>query len=667
MSLSFPIQYVIWIVVGLLWAIQMFMLFLIYHRVVREAKGRGLSLITKKAPAPSATPDEEAPTTAKKTKKELKAEKAAQKAAEKAAKKEAKKAKEEASPIEEVPSIQQQAIEQPIEEAPIIEKTAIEEVPIEQSTSEETIVDEATNIEEATIQPSIEEAPIEQSIIEEPVIEEAVIKESFIEEPVVEEVPIQTIIEETPASSESSKEQSAPVEPSAPVASNMEQGDLFAAFEEEVPVEAQPTPNEESPAVDEEGFFGDLFGQPIPRKQPTTGKKRNMSEDARQGIIDELVISEEELREDPGIDPFSVLFTDDPDDAPTPERPDAPMLSVVVVACNQDTHLRQNLPALLEQDYPNYEVIVIDDNSNDDTADVLQYLQTRYPHLQTRVTPASARRISHRKLSLMLGIKASQGEWLVFTEADCRPLSAHWLSSMARQLPSVADPLTSDVDAVIGYTAYAPGKGVGAWIRRYDNMLRNARLLGLALGGHAPMAYCSNMLYRRELFFESKGYGAHLDLERGEDDIFVNENIAPRRIRAEIDGKAVVLCTDNDAHRRTIERLGRIATGRKLRGLMPHILRADTFTRGLYAYTTLAAIILAAIAQAWITLAIVVVLWGTRYALQWIVLRRLQTLFGEADYAPWTPLYELAHPIWEIRLHLLYLFTPVSTWHRKTI
>lgn len=458
-----------------------------------------------------------------------------------------------------------------------------------------------------------------------------------------------------------------PKELSVPTAPAPEHPDLFSAFGSEEPADVPPNTIEKEPMTDNNGFVGDLFGHSVPRKQPSSNKKHSMPENARQGVFDELIIGEKELRNTPESGPLRLRFADDHDSTPGPEHSDVPMLSVIVVACNQGNHLRQNLPALLEQEYPNYEVIVIDDNSNDDTTDILQYLQTRHPHLLTRVTPATARRISRRKLSLMLGIKAAQGEWLVFTEADCCPVSSHWLSTMARQLPSVDDALTSDVDAVIGYTAFAPGKNPGSWLRRYDNMMRNTRLLGLALSGHAHMAYGSNLLYRRELFFEGKGYSAHLDLERGEDDLFVNENISPRRIRAEIDSKAVVVCTDNNTHRRTIEYLGRIATGRRLHGIMPHILRADTVTRALYAYATLAAIIWTATTQAWTALAIVVALWIVRYLLQWIGLRRQQTLFGEANYAPWIPLFELVHPLWEIRLQMLYLFTPDSAWHRKTI
>ena len=663
MSLTSPTEYIIWSIIGLLWAIQMLFLLLLYHRVNREAKKRGFTLVREKADKTNPTREQKKKKLKGKGKKgkgdktDIPATTIAELTSEQTALDETAPIAEAISPTESETLLEEEATAlHPLEDEVSTPLSMEEDNPLSKVDSDINNTEEVeADVEVITSTHTIEE-PVEEGVINFKEEQEVEVKVPF-ESVAVEESPsLQPIIEK-----EVQNEEEALALPT----------ETIDEHPIEIEKESNPTlPNTEEmekPEVDDEGFFGDLFGETLPRKQSSSGRKRPLSEDAGHGMIDELVISEEELRNGPDTLSSPLLFADDPDDKPSPTLDNAPMLSVVVVACNQDSHLRQNLPYLLEQDYPNYEVIVIDDNSNDDTADVLMYLQSKYAHLQTRTTPASARRISHRKLSMMLGIKAAQGEWLVFTEADCRPISKYWLSSMARQLPPVADPLYTDVDAVIAYTAYAPGKGVKAWIRRYDNMIRNARLLGLALYGHAPMAYGSNMLYRRGLFFQSNGFGAHLDLERGEDDLFVNENIAPRRIRAEIDGKAIILCTDNDDHRRTIEYLGRIATGRRLRGLMPHLLRADTVTRGLYAYATLAIIIIAALSQAWITLSAAVILWGVRYGVQFIVLRRLQALFGEADYAPWTPLFELAHPVWALRLHLRYLFTPGSTWHRKII
>ena len=100
-----------------------------------------------------------------------------------------------------------------------------------------------------------------------------------------------------------------------------------------------------------------------------------------------------------------------------------PPLSVVICARNESENLRRNLPTILKQDYPDFEVIVINDGSTDESEDLLSALEEEYPNLYHSFTPDSARYISRKKLALTLGIKASKHDWLVFTEADCAPVS----------------------------------------------------------------------------------------------------------------------------------------------------------------------------------------------------------------------------------------------------
>ncbi len=100
-----------------------------------------------------------------------------------------------------------------------------------------------------------------------------------------------------------------------------------------------------------------------------------------------------------------------------------PALSVIICAHNQGEEILKNLPTILTQDYPNYEVVVIDDNSTDDTKDILKRFAHEYSHLYHSFTSQSAQYISHKKLSLTLGIKAAKNDCLVFTEAQCSPQS----------------------------------------------------------------------------------------------------------------------------------------------------------------------------------------------------------------------------------------------------
>ena len=102
-------------------------------------------------------------------------------------------------------------------------------------------------------------------------------------------------------------------------------------------------------------------------------------------------------------------------------------LSIVIYAKNETENLRSFLPSVLEQDYPEFEVIVVNDGPTDESEELLSLLSRDYPHLHRSFTPENSRYISHKKLALTLGIKASKYDWLVFTEANCHPVSKDWL------------------------------------------------------------------------------------------------------------------------------------------------------------------------------------------------------------------------------------------------
>ena len=163
---------------------------------------------------------------------------------------------------------------------------------------------------------------------------------------------------------------------------------------------------------------------------------------------------------------------------------------------------------MLEQDYPQFEVIVINDGNTDESEDYLTILEEKYPHLYHSFVPDSSRYISRKKLAVTLGIKASKYEWLVFTNANCMPQSNQWLRLMARNF-------TSRTQVVLGYSGYERGKG---WLHKraaFDNLFTSMRYLGFALAGSPYMGIGRNLAYRKELFYQQKGFSAHLNLQRG--------------------------------------------------------------------------------------------------------------------------------------------------------
>ena len=105
-------------------------------------------------------------------------------------------------------------------------------------------------------------------------------------------------------------------------------------------------------------------------------------------------------------------------------------VSVIICARNEADNLKAFLPAVLEQDYPEFEVIVVNDCSEDNTEEVLTSLSSRYKQLHVTTIHKDSSLVHSKKMALFLGIKAASNEYLLLTDADCRPETDKWIDLM---------------------------------------------------------------------------------------------------------------------------------------------------------------------------------------------------------------------------------------------
>ncbi len=110
-----------------------------------------------------------------------------------------------------------------------------------------------------------------------------------------------------------------------------------------------------------------------------------------------------------------------------PDRP--PLVSVVVAAKDEEDTIEACITTLLQQDYPNFEVIAVDDRSVDQTPAILARLQHQAAGRLRVVTVTELRDGWFGKNNAMrAGVEAGSGDWLCFTDADCRQISTKTLS-----------------------------------------------------------------------------------------------------------------------------------------------------------------------------------------------------------------------------------------------
>jgi poly-beta-1,6-N-acetyl-D-glucosamine synthase len=210
-----------------------------------------------------------------------------------------------------------------------------------------------------------------------------------------------------------------------------------------------------------------------------------------------------------------------------------PPVSIIICARNEDDNLVANMPVILSQDYPDYEVVVVNDCSFDNTGDVLEEFAQKHKHLRI-VTIKEDEYYQHgKKVAVMMGIKGSKHEHLVLTDADCKPTSIYWLRSMAEHFQE-------KTEIILGYGPYERSKGFLNKLIRYDAFFIAQQYLSYSLAGFTYMGVGRNLAYTKPLFFKTKGFASHYHLPSGDDDLFVNE--AARKGNTKIEISADTFC-----------------------------------------------------------------------------------------------------------------------------
>ena len=211
-----------------------------------------------------------------------------------------------------------------------------------------------------------------------------------------------------------------------------------------------------------------------------------------------------------------------------PVKHETQPVSVIICARNEVMNLKKNIHAILDQDYPAFEVVVVNDCSWDESGMFLDEMQKKYPQLKV-VTIQEQEKYRHaKKFALTLGIKAASHEVLLFTDADCMPAGNKWLSSMQHHFDKKSE-------IVLGYGAYKKETGFLNKLIRYDALMIAVQYFSFALAGNAYMGVGRNLAYRKSLFFRTKGFARHYHLLSGDDDLFVNENATSQNTAIETD------------------------------------------------------------------------------------------------------------------------------------
>lgn len=307
-------------------------------------------------------------------------------------------------------------------------------------------------------------------------------------------------------------------------------------------------------------------------------------------------------------------------------------VSVIICAKNESENLKNFLPSVLEQEYPEFEVIVVNDCSDDDTEDILKIFERQYPHLRVTTIHKDASLAHSKKMALFLGIKAAKFEYLLMTDADCQPVSQDWISLMAANF-------SKEKGFVLGYGAYLREKGLLNKYIRFDTMFIAMQYMGMALAGLPYMGVGRNLAYKRSIFFENKGFGPYINLQSGDDDLFINKLANASNCSVEMSQDSFTRSIPADSFAALTKQKARhLSTSPHYTASSRSLLITEPLSRIIF---YLSFLLLMISSQAWL---IPLILFGIVLITKTIIFRIVQKALNEKDLLLFSLLFDIFSP-----------------------
>jgi glycosyltransferase involved in cell wall biosynthesis len=306
-----------------------------------------------------------------------------------------------------------------------------------------------------------------------------------------------------------------------------------------------------------------------------------------------------------------------------------PPISVVICAKNEALKLHKSIPLFFQQDYPQYQIVVVNDCSVDESSDILEEFEKKYPNLHVVELNEDDIKAHDKKLALTLGIKGAKYEHLLLTDADCIPGDNRWIASMARNF-------NNEKEIVIGYGPYKKTSGFLNKLIRFDTFLIGLQYLSFSLAGKTYMGIGRNLAYTKTLFFRNKGFASQYHIQSGDDDLFINKVANKQNVVVELHSSSFTYSDPKTSFGAWIKQKRRHLTTAK------HYKTGHKFLLGLGSLTQyLFFISFAALMFSSMDPLIVLAIFGLRIVIQFIVLRKSMIIMRESDLLIFSLFFEL--------------------------
>ncbi len=324
-------------------------------------------------------------------------------------------------------------------------------------------------------------------------------------------------------------------------------------------------------------------------------------------------------------------------------------VSVIVCAKNEAKNLQKTIPLLLEQQYPDFEIILINDRSSDDTLEVMEAFQEKDDRIKIVDVAPNEAFWGNKKYALTLGIKKAQHEHMLFIDADCWPSSSYWISSMSNKF-------SSKKQLVLGYGAYDKRKGLLNKLIRYETLATAVQYLSYAKAGIPYMGVGRNLGYTSDLYYSVNGFISHIKIPSGDDDLFVNEAATKENTSVCLEKVGFTVSEPKTTFSEWMQQKRRHVTTAHLYKKSHQFLLGSFFTFNLLFWIFL---VLCFIFSPWMMVTALVIL---RLGVQWVIYGGSASVLNEKDLRYYIPFLDLFLILFQLAIFIKNSTSKPASW-----
>ncbi len=326
-------------------------------------------------------------------------------------------------------------------------------------------------------------------------------------------------------------------------------------------------------------------------------------------------------------------------------------ISLIICAKNEAENLKKFLPSIIAQNYPNFEIVLINDASYDKTLKVMESFAEKHSHIKVVNVKNNEAFWANKKYALTLGIKSAKNNHLLFTDADCKPISENWITEMSAHF-------SNEKTIVLGYGGYTKIKNsLLNKLIRFETVFTAIQYLSFAKMGLPYMGVGRNLAYTKDEFFKVSGFMKHMHIRSGDDDLFINEIATAKNTSVCVSKESFTMSSPKTTFKSWVTQKKRHITTAQHYKPKHKALLALFYTSQLLFWLT--GITLLSFLFYWEVVLVFIIL---RFICQLVIMSLAAEKLDEQDLIPYIPFLEFFLVIFQMTIFMSNLISKPKHW-----